>query len=199
MTNSRWPRLSEELLRGLVHAMNNRVTALSAHAELAAMDGLPLEHGVLRQEITRLQGVHSLVGILATRGAEEALELRSVLEAAISIHAHHPRLPAVPCTMEQGGVVLPVRVPRWALMRLFLIMVDEAKRVGAAAGTGAVVVRLSGNEFLSRARIIAPDLFGDDAAELAALCGGTLVQHDGETALELPSLLELRRRERAAS
>ncbi len=199
MMNGRWARLSEELLRGLVHAMNNRVTALSAFAELAALDGEPLEPAVIRQEITRLHGVNALIGVMSARNEEpEALEIRAVLEVALNLHQHHPRMRSVPCTMEQSGVVLPVRVPRWALLRLLLIMVDDARRAGAAEGKEAVVVRISGDESRVRASICSAEPLGDDAAALAALCGGTLVAGNGEVAVELPSLLELRRRDRAS-
>lgn len=200
MTPGRWERLSEELLRGLVHAMNNRVTALSAFAELAVLDGEPLEPSVLRQELTRLHGVNTLIGIMSSRNEEpEALEVRAVLEVALDLHQHHPRMRSVPCTIELSGAVLPVRVPRWALLRLLLIMVDDAKRAGAAAGMGAVAVHISGDESLVRARICATESLGDDAATLTAQCGGTLVAGDVGVTLELPSLLEVRRRDRAGA
>ena len=126
-----WTQLLEDLLRGLVHAMNNRVTALSAFAELAAVDDEALEIDMLRHEIHRLHEVSSLVSVLASRNDEtEALELSTVLEMALEIHSHHPRMRAVPCTLEQAGAVLPVRVPRWAMLRLALLMVDAAKCAG---------------------------------------------------------------------
>lgn len=51
MTEGTWTTLFEDLLRGLVHAMNNHVTALSAFAELAAMDGESIEASELRQRL----------------------------------------------------------------------------------------------------------------------------------------------------
>lgn len=197
MGSSDWTRLSEDLLRGLVHSINNRVTALSAFTELASIDGETLEIGVLRTEITRLHSVSALVGILATRSDEpEALELRSVLDVALSLHAHHPRMRTVPCSISQSGLVLPVRVPRWAMLRLFLLMVDAAKRAGLTAAQPSVIVRLSGDESFVRAHIASAEPLGEDAASYAAVCGGQLTRGDGEVTLTLPSLLELRRRER---
>lgn len=191
-----WTPLLEELLRGVVHAMNNRVTALSAFAELAAFDDETLDVVMLRKEINHLHAVSSLVDVLASRSDEvEALELRTVLEVALNIHSHHPLMRTVSCELETTGSVLPVRVPRWALVRLFLLMVDMAKRAATAANAASTAVRLSGDDTFVRAHIVSPEPLGADAARLAALCGGLLRHASGETFLELPSLLEVRRRE----
>ena len=193
-----WTLLFEDLLRGLVHSINNRVTALSAFAELSAMDGEALGPDVLRQEITRLYDASALVAILSTRSDDvEALELRPVLEVVLGIHAHHPRMRDISCTIEQSGPVLPVRVPRWALLRLFLLLVDAAKRAGDATKDAVVCMRLSGDDEVVRAFFASPERLSEDALDLAAACGGILVHRDGGTVLELPSLVALRQRERA--
>lgn len=193
----RWEILLEELLRGLVHSINNRVTALSAFAELAAMDDELPEPGMLRQEIRRLHAVSSMVGVLATRSDDrEALELSSVLDAALAMHEHHPRSRAVTCQVEKNGMLLPVRVPRWALLRVLLLLVDAAKRAADAAGSASAAIEVLGDEASVRVRAAASGPLGEDAAEYAALCGGELVAETGSAVLVLPSLLEVRRRER---
>ena len=195
-----WESLSEDLLRGLVHAMNNRVTALSAFTELASMDGAALELDLLREEVVRLRAVSALIGALATHIDEiEALEIRPVLDVALQIHAHHPRTRSLPCAVEVSGLVLPVRVPRWALLRVFLLMIDAAKRASDAARDTAVIVRLSGGESSVRAHVDSTEAPATDAANLATRCGGRIVQAREEQILELPTLLEVRRRERGAS
>lgn len=194
-----WSPLLEDLLRGLVHAMNNRVTALSAYAELASVDEESLEVDMLRREIQRLHQVSSFVSALATRSDErEALELSGVLELALEIHSHHPRMRSVPCTLETAGAVLPVRVPRWAMLRLVLLMIDAAKRAGSAASANAVAMRLSGTDAAVRLQFASAKPLGLDAVELSRHCGGTLSHANGQAVLELPSLLELRRREKEA-
>ena len=200
MTAGAWTSRFEDLLHGLVHAMNNRLTALSAFAELAAMDGEAIDEPVVRQEVTCLHQVSKLIGVLATRYSEvEALELRGVLETALTIHLHHPRTRTVSCTIEQHGLVLPVRVPRSALLRLLLLMVDLAKREGTASADGSVVVRLSGDEQVVRADIVSAEPLGNDAENLAAQCGGVVTYDAGRCRFELPSLVELRRREKLQS
>ena len=88
-----WRTISEELLQGLVHALNNRVAALSAFVELARLgdeEGNPST--VLPAEIAQLQGVNVLFGMLPERKSDaEALDLRIVLDDAIHLHEHHPR------------------------------------------------------------------------------------------------------------
>ncbi|MDB4889797.1 MAG: hypothetical protein JWL61_1652 [Gemmatimonadetes bacterium] len=192
-----WIPLFEDLLRGLVHAMNNRVTALSAFAELAAVDDGALEIDMLRHEIHRLHEVSALVSVLASRSDElESLELSAVLELALEIHSHHPRMRSVPCTLEKAGAILPVRVPRWAMLRLALLMIDAAKRAGIESHAAAVAVWLSGDEAAVRLHLVTSEAMGVDAAALATRCGGALSYANREAVLELPSLLEIRRREK---
>ncbi|MEO8620956.1 MAG: hypothetical protein ABI625_07815 [bacterium] len=190
----RWATLFEELLRGIVHAMNNRITSLSSLLELAAMDDEAPEIDKLREEITRLHEVSVFVGVLASRSVEqEALEIHAVLEHAVRIHIHHPRTRTVACIVERGETALAVRVPRWALLRLLLLMVDAAKQAaGPALGT-SVVVRVTGDDQNVRVHITSNEPLGRDAAELAAQCGGSLHTQGGEVQLQLPSLQELRR------
>src|SRR5689334_12614851 len=66
-----WSMLSDELLQGLVHALNNRVAALSAFVELARFgdeEADPLV--VLPAELTQLHRVNSLFAMLPMRGSE---------------------------------------------------------------------------------------------------------------------------------
>src|SRR5215212_2586486 len=87
-TSDEWRTISDELLQGLVHALNNRVAALSAFVELAKFgeeEGDPVS--VLPAEIAQLQQINGLFGLLPERRSEpEALELRAVLDDAIRLH-----------------------------------------------------------------------------------------------------------------
>jgi hypothetical protein len=193
-----WLALSDDLLAGLVHSLNNRVTAISACAELAGLgDEQMLGGGVLVAEVARLQKASALVALLPARGHAEALEIGPVLHDAVAIHAHHPRMRAVECVVEIVDAPPPVRAPRWALLRALLMMVDAAKAGvhEAPQGTSAIV-RLAGDANAVRVHASARDGVGVYAAEMAALCGGTVSREDEELVLTLPSLTELRRRER---
>jgi hypothetical protein len=193
-----WLALSDDLLGGLVHALNNRVTALSVCAELAALgDRQMLGEGVLAAEVARLQRASALIGLLPARGHPEALEIAAVLDDALSIHANHPRMRTVECSVRSDGDVQPVRAPRWAMLRLLLIMVDAAKASAWDAQRSATELHISGDERAVQVRAAARGVGGAYAAEMAALCGGALARDEGGLVLTLPSLTELRRRERS--
>jgi hypothetical protein len=194
-----WLVLSDDLLAGLVHSLNNRVTAISVCAELAGLgDEQMLSGGVLVAEVARLQKANALVALLPARGHAEALEIGPVLQDAVAIHAHHPRMRAVDCAVEIADATPPVRVPRWALLRVLLMIVDAAKGGAQEAPPDtSTIVRVAGDANAVRVHASAREGASVYAAEMAALCGGTLSREDEELVLTLPSLTELRRRERA--
>lgn len=192
-----WLTLSDELLAGLVHALNNRVTALSVCAELASLgDEQMLGQGVLLDEVGRLQRAAALVGLLPARGHAEALEVAPVLADAIAIHSHHPRMRVIECSVEAQAGMQPVRVPRWALLRLLLVMVDAAKGAALDTPNASATLRLSSDDSAVRIRAVARESEGAYAIEMATLCGGMLTREGRELVLCLPSLSEVRRRER---
>jgi hypothetical protein len=195
-----WSTLSDELLQGLVHALNNRVAALSAFVELARFgdeEADPLV--VLPAEITQLHRVNSLFGLLPMRGSEpEALELPLVLEDALRVHEHHPRLRGERCEIVREGTPLPVRAPRWALFRVLLLMVHAAKRSGhTVQGRGGAPLRVVGDASLVRVHVTTAAVASASLLALVERCGGQIAREGDELVLTLPSILELRRRERA--
>lgn len=196
---AQWAELSDALLAGLVHMLNNRVTALSVCAELAAMgDTEMMEGGVLMSEVKRLQQASALIGLMPSRPHRpEALELRPVLDDAIALHAHHPRTRLVACDVALDGAMQPVRAPRWALLRLMLVLVDAAKDAAAEASRSATI-RLSSDEATAYLRVSTTADGGAYGAAMAELCGGQLSRHGTELVLGLPTLLLLRQREREA-
>jgi C4-dicarboxylate-specific signal transduction histidine kinase len=151
---------------------------------------------VLAGEVARLQKSSALLALLPARGHAEALEIGPVLQDALAIHAHHPRVRAVECAVEIADATQPVRAPRWALLRVLLILVDAAKAGAQDAEDASAVVRVAGDAEVVRVRANAREAGGAYAVEMAALCGGTLSREKEELVLTLPSLTELRRRER---
>jgi hypothetical protein len=195
-----WVELSDALMRGLVHALNNRVAALSALAELAALgDNELTAQRVLPGELARLQQVNLLFRLMLTEEVPpEALELAPVLDDALALHAHHSRLRTVRCEVVRHGTVLPLRAPRWALFRLLLILLEWAKHHADDTSASVAVLRVTGGEETIELTVSARSEPGRYALAMAELCGGTLQSGaDGITA-RLPTLPELRRGERAA-
>ena len=196
-----WSTLSDELLQGLIHALNNRVAALSAFVELARFgdeDADPLV--VLPAEISQLLRVNALFALLPSRGSDaEALELPLVLDDAIRLHEHHPRLRGERCVVEQDGTPLPVRAPRWVLFRILLMLVHAAKRSSdTVEGRGGSPLRIAGDASVVSVHVATPAEPSDYLRTLAEQCGGACMREGDELVLRLPSILELRRRERAA-
>jgi hypothetical protein len=196
---AQWAELGDALLAGLVHMLNNRVTALSVCTELAVMgDDEMISGGVLTAEMRRLQGASALIGLLPSRPHQpEALELRLVLDDALALHAHHPRTRLVACDVAMDASMQPVRAPRWALLRLMLVLVDAAKEA-AAASARAATIHLASDERAVRVRITAPGDGGPYGAAMAGSCGGELTRDGDALVLTLPTLLLLRQREHEA-
>lgn len=190
-----WAGLSESLLRGLVHSLNNRITALSAFAELAEMgDGDFNAQVVLPGEIARLHQLNQLLRLLVSDDpAPAAIEMAPVLADAVALHAHHARLRVVGCEVVREDLRLPVRAPRWALLRLLLVIIEEGKHSADRTNRDTTVLRLTGDE-----QWVALHLDGGGLSAygvtMARLCGALAA--DGDTVVRLPTLLELRRLER---
>ena len=197
---AQWADLSDALLAGLVHMLNNRVTALSVCAELAALgDDEMIVGGVLASEMQRLQQATALLGLLPSRPhPPEALELRPVLDDAIALHSHHPRTRLVACDVGVEGRLQPVRAPRWALLRLMLVIVDAAKSAASDAGRAAGI-RLTSDDRQARVHALTPGHAGPYAAAMATLCDGALTRQGDELVLSLPTLRSLREQERGAT
>jgi len=196
-----WSTISEELIQGLVHALNNRVAALSAFVELARLgdeEGDPL--AVLPTEIAQLHRVNALFALLPERKADaEALDLRAVLDDAVLLHQHHPRLRGEQVAMTFEGAPGAVRAPRWALVRTMVMLLHAAKRPGAAAQEhGAAALRVRGDDTAVSVHVATVAAPSADLVALAERCGGRLTRTTDELVLTLPSLRELRRREREA-
>jgi hypothetical protein len=196
-----WRTISEELLQGLVHALNNRVAALSAFVELAKLgdeEGDPLI--VLPTEIAQLHRVNALFGLLPERKADaEALDVRAVLDDAVLLHQHHPRMRAEQVAMTFEGAPGVVRAPRWALVRTMVMLLHAAKHPGESAREHSeAAVRVRGDDTTVSIRVATTSAPSADLMALAERCGGRLTRTADELVLTLPSLRELRRRERAA-
>jgi len=190
-----WAELSESLLRGLVHSLNNRITALSAFAELAEMGDREFTvHAVLPSEVARLHQLNQLLRLLIPDDpTPAALEIGPVLADAVALHAHHARLRAVSCEVVRDDMALPVRAPRWALLRLLLVIIEEGQRSADRMNRGTTVLRLTGDE-----QWVTLHLDGGLTAygvAMARLCGAEAAE--GDAVVRLPTLLEVRRRERA--
>lgn len=191
-----WCELSDALVRGLVHALNNRLTAMSASVELAEMGDDEFSAArVLPGELSRLQQVSALLRLLATEpGPAEALEVAPLAEEAAALHQHHPRLGGARIPVAVEGARMPVRAPRWALLRLLLLLMEGERRAAEAEGRDRAQLRIAGDERV--VELHAGSAVTPYARTMALICGAAPEDDMADGVVRLPSLLELRRRER---
>lgn len=191
-----WLALSESLVRGLVHALNNRLTALSALAELSAMgDEQFTVDRVLPAEVLRLQELSALFRLLVSdEGAGEAMELAPVLDEALALQEHHAGLRGVRCTVALDGASPTLRAPHWALLRLVLVLLENARGASLAVGRDSATLRVGADEhWITLDSGAAPSPY---ALAMARRCGAG---DDVTGVLRIPTLLERRRREGRAA
>ena len=193
-----WPVLFEDLVAGIVHSMNNSLTVLGVSLELAAQDDTPSDTAVLRNELTQLTSLIALTSSLSSRSIRhEALELHSVLDLAVTIHALNSTTRSVPCAVHVTGVVPPVRVSRSVLLRALLLIIDGAKRAHGGDRDGrAVAIEIRGDAESVVIRAPSGTTLSPDAVALATSCGGALIAQDGWALFTLPSLASVRRARR---
>ncbi|MDB4879849.1 MAG: hypothetical protein JWL60_1295 [Gemmatimonadetes bacterium] len=191
-----WVELSDSLLRGLVHSLNNRITALSAFAELAVLGDTEFTaEAVLPGELVRLQQVNMLFRLLVPDDpAPAALEIGPVLADAVALHAHSARLQGVRCDVVRDDQALPVRAPRWALLRLLVVLLEVGKQTAQRTGRDVTTLRLSGDE--AWVTIHVEGALPAYGAMMAQACGADGVVGGAE--VRMPTLLEVRRRERTS-
>lgn len=207
-TGTRWPALLEALLRGIGHALSNRVAGLLALAEIPPDEHDDESLGLLPHEAQRLQELLRVVKLLpADRAAKPgALMLDDVIGDGCTVMALHPSGREITWSAAGAGGAQPVRVERWMLLRALLLMMDVCREWALAAGSRAATVRVGdggdGATSLLEVAVVGGDgaaarSLGDGSylATLVEQLGGTL--RVGETlTLALPTLAELRRRER---
>ena len=100
--------------------------------------------------------------------------------------------------MVREGTPLPVRAPRWALFRALVMLVHAAKRTTTTVPEqNDAPLRVVGAATLVSVRVRTNVHPSPYLQSLADRCGGHCAREGDELVLTLPSILELRRRERA--
>jgi hypothetical protein len=212
-----WRQLGDGLLRGIGHELNNRIGAVRAVAQVLTADGepSPLEAALIA-ETERLQRVADLLRLLPRRAAEpEAVQVADLVPELFALLELHSEWPDIRYRWEVEGEPLPVRVePSTLLHALGIVMLAAAERADRTHGR-TVAVRCRGTERELELEVRVPGEPADGGAEsgwrvdagvagpLLAELGGTLDAGPPEArgrrvAVSLPTLPELRRRERGA-
>lgn len=206
-----WLRLSEGLVAGVHHALNNRMAALRGVGQVMEAD-LPPNHplaGALVTELQRLEETASLLALLGLR--EEGLvpfQVESVVGEATKLFEMHHALRDRRLVTQVSDGLFPVLANPGDLLRGILLM------LASTAGEMAGEIRLSatGDERTIRITVTTSDQHGSEALDdpelqplpLAAIQrivekAGATVSRDGGAgggiALTLLTLPEARKRQ----
>jgi hypothetical protein len=216
--------IRDGILRGVAHALSNRVAALSGVAGLVDFGNLPLNRlsRALGSEVSQLGQLVEMVRLLPSdaRPRGEAIELRTMLPAVVALHALHADLRDVACTVQDDRNAQPVHLGRSVFVHAVLLLVDVAKR-DALRGRGSVSLSYRGDstwvtvavESLGGVTLPTGGGSADEERELRRGLAAAVAQLDPSLIvdvkprserpgnglrleLRLPTLLEVRRRER---
>lgn len=206
-----WLALLDHALQGVHHALNNRIGTLSALVELAQLEELPPDGSAMKSvaaDLGRLEECNRVVRLLPREHAagEEPLMVDDVLTNVYAIHRFLHDVRDVPVTAPSARAAEPVRVERWALVRVLTLLLYDARRLAKRMDT---LVRTSVESDEQWVRIDfrvgengesavsdVPTSFGGRYAELVGeALGGSVVREAGVVTVRLPTLKARRARE----
>src|SRR5678815_1904793 len=127
----------DQALQGLHHALNNRIGSLSALVELYQLGDIPPDGSGfenLAADLRRLEDCNRMVRLLPrdSIAGEEALILDDVLADVLAIHRYLHDARDLSVTIVPTRYVEPVRVERWALVRVLTLLLADAHRFDVA-------------------------------------------------------------------
>jgi hypothetical protein len=140
-----WQLVGDAVLRGINHALANRVTALAALTASAFPDEPPGAElvALLALEVERLDELLRLLRLLPAGregGGAELVLVSDALADAQALHAHHAGLAEPPCEIEgDRAVLLPVVAPVPGLVQALVLLLGAVAmgHQGAGAPGGA--------------------------------------------------------------
>lgn len=148
--------LRDAILRGMAHALSNRVAALGGINGLADPGQIWTERlaKALGDEARRLEDILRLMRLLPDdgRGEAGAIELQPLVPDVIALHAYQSALLQVECTAVFDRETMPVFANRPRLVHSLLLAIDAAKRHAQRNG-GRVVVSYGGDADVVTIRI----------------------------------------------
>lgn len=202
---ARWLAIHDQLLRGITHALTNRIATIGAAAYMLEYNDVPVEQTIesLRSETERMDGLLQQLRQLPERpGADgEPMTVDDACANAVKLHAHHGELRDFECDVEIGADVYPVWAEPQSLLHAMLVALTAAKR-NSTPGSRPLI-QASGDVNVVRIQFIARDVVPDtgmlNAADAAAAGwllgagGGTARALDNGCEIEVPTLLAVRR------
>jgi hypothetical protein len=126
-----WREVLDELLRGVAHALSNRVATVSAAAYLAS-GGEPLDPDMaaaLSAESERLERLLGDVRLLPApmNAGVEPVMLTDAITQAVDLHRHHLGLREIPIRVHSEASTPPVAINPVALTHVLLVMLTALR------------------------------------------------------------------------
>ena len=202
---ARWLTVHDELLRGITHALSNRIATIGASAYMLEHGDVPLEQSTqaLRAETDRMELLLQQLRQLPARpNAEpEPMTVNDICASAVSVHRNHGELRDIECDIDVDADVYPIWAEPQSVLHALLVALSAAKR--SAAPDSRVLLHAAGDANVVKIRISArqPALTDDSLNTIDAETAGWLLAANGGTAraihdgceLELPTLLAIRK------
>ena len=140
--------LRDAILRGVAHALSNRVAALGGIAGLVDPGQLWTEKmsKALHDEARRLGDVLRLLRLVPSdvRVEAGAVELQPLIPDVVALHAYNSALLQVECAIEYNREAMPAFGNRIQIVRALLLVIDAAKQ-HARTSSGRVMIRYTGD------------------------------------------------------
>ncbi len=159
-----WSTVSETLVRGLAHALSNRIATLATVAELLRVGGEdPVAVSeMLGVESRQLEDLLEQMRAVSTRQPSrlEAMRLSDAVAGAMALHSYHPERRSIAITVEPGDESRPVLAEAIRLQREMVVLLDAATNAALTHGSRAVRVRFGLHGKVGVVRV----LVGDAAA-----------------------------------
>ena len=198
--------IHDEIVRGVAHAMSNRVASLSAGLYVLGEHGTASATSVaaLQSELDRMEQLLTQLRMIPRENipAEPLLALDSA-RTAVALHEHHGELRNVTCDVQDIGAVPPARAEPQALLHALLVAINAAKQ-SAGSGNARLVLDTEHDivRFTATSDMSNPDITADNttfAAEataanwLVAPSGGRAYAIATGCVVEVPTLASTRR------
>lgn len=209
---ARWLTVHDEVLRGMAHALSNRIATVSATSYMYETGdvGVTQVMDAVKRESARLEQLLGLLRLLPERtGADaEPATAGEACASAVSLHAQHPEFRDIPCDVVVDPAVYPLWAEPHAFCHALLVALTAAKR--RVPEGGRVTIHVSGTADVVQFAVQAtpgtdagnaPTDANDPLAEADACAAGWLLARHGGAArvipngcaLEVPTLLAARR------
>jgi C4-dicarboxylate-specific signal transduction histidine kinase len=178
-----WGVVSETLVRGIAHALSNRIATIGTIAELLRVGGDDPRamSEMLAIETERLEDVLEQMRALSARsgGRMEAMRLSDVVAGAMALHSYHPERRSVAVTVEPGDESRPVLGDQLQLQRQLLILLDAATHAAMSHASRAVRLRFGLMGKVGVVRVIMGD--GPETGALPECVSGAITHRIDET------------------